>query len=430
MRQTMIYFSALLTAMAFLLMGTGALGTLLGLRMALAGYPSWIAGLVMSAYFLGLILGTFTGHRMIAGVGHIRTFAALASALSAATLAHPFLIAAVPWAALRFLEGFCLAGLFMCTESWLNERASNEMRGTIFALYQITVYLAQGVGQLLLNISDEGGFGLFVITSILVSVAVVPVALTRVSAPTPPVVARFGFRRLYGISPLGMAGSFASGLLLGAFYGLGPYFAQQVGMDVAGTTQFMGLVIVGGLALQWPLGRFSDRFDRRTVICALSILIAVISGAIALLTGSELLRLLLLAPVFGGVVFTLYPLSVSHANDFIDPGDLVPMSAGLLIAYGIGAMFGPVGAAGIMEQTGPGGLFWFCALVGLLIAGFSAWRMRMRPAIPTEDQGNFQAMPRTTPMVAELDPRGEPDQAEFDFQAAVPEPDATPADPV
>ncbi len=428
MRQTLLSVSPLFAGIALLQLGNGALGTLLAINLSIMGQASWVVALVGTAYFSGLIVGTFYGRRLISGVGHIRAFAALGSSFSAATLAHPFLVEPAAWAGLRFAEGFCIAGLFMCTESWLNERATNEVRGTIFALYQITVYTALGLGQFLLNISPPEGFTLFVVASILVSLAVVPVAVTRVDAPALPEAVHFGFRELYAISPLGVFGCFASGLILGAFFALGPYFAHQIGLDVGGTTQFMGATIVGGLVLQWPIGRLSDRFDRRTVLVWLCVGIFLISLAVSALTGGSVPLLLVLAAAFGGGVFTLYPLSAAHANDYIDRAHLVPASGGLLIAYAVGAGFGPLGAAALMGLSGPIGLFEFTGAVALLTALYALWRMRRRAAV--EDQAPFQPLPRTTPVAYELDPRAEPAEPAFDFgdadEADAAAPDAAP----
>ena len=220
---------ALLAGMGMLYLGNGMLGTLLGLRLAATELPTWIVGLVMSFYFLGLVFGTIFAYRLISGVGHIRAFAALASIFSAATLAHAFHLDPWYWAGLRFVEGMCVAGLVMCTESWLNERTANDVRGQVFSLYLIAIYVAQGGGQVMLNIPDPTGFGLFVVASILVSLALVPVAVARVQAPPLPKPFRYGFLELYAISPLGMLGAFSSGLILGAFYGMAPYFARQAG---------------------------------------------------------------------------------------------------------------------------------------------------------------------------------------------------------
>jgi MFS family permease len=405
MGPVLISIAPLLAGTALLQLGNGALGTLLALGMSAQGVPTWVIGAVGTAYFSGLIAGTFFAHRLISNVGHIRAYAALGSTFSAATLAHPFLPDPVAWGALRFIEGFCVSGLFMCTESWLNERATNKVRGSIFSIYQITVYSALGSGQFLLNLGSIEGFGLFVVASIMVSLAVVPVAITRVEAPQLPELTRFGFARLYAISPLGVVGCFAAGLVLGAFYGLGPVYAQQIGLDIPATTQFMGITIVGGLLLQWPIGRLSDHFDRRTVMIGLCLATFAVSLAIVFATGRTVVGLLVLGPVFGGVVFTLYPLAVAHANDYIESRHLVSASGGLVIAYSIGAGIGPLLAAALMTVTGPMGLFEFAGAAALGTALFAFWRMQRREAV--EDQAPFQAMPKTTPLAAELDPRGE-----------------------
>ncbi len=407
MRSILISIAPLLAGLTLLVMGNGMLSSLLALRMAQMDFPSWTTGLVMSSYFVGLVSGTFYAYRLISGVGHIRTFAALASCASAATLAHPFLVAAVPWAGLRFVEGFCISGLFMCTESWLHARATNETRGRILSLYMVLVYMSQGVGQFLLNLRDPSGFALFVIASILLSLALVPVAVTRVQAPDLSQPVRFGIGRLYATSPLGVAGCFAAGLMIGAFYGMGPFFAQQIGLDVAGTSQLMGFAILGGLILQWPFGRLSDRFDRRTVLTGLSGALVLTCVAMAAVAGGDPLWLLVLAPVFGGFVFTLYPLCAAHTNDYIEPSELVQASGGLILAYGVGAALGPLGASPVMEMAGPVGLFVFQAFVALLITAYALWRMFQRPPVPGDEQGEFRPLPRTTGVASELDPRGE-----------------------
>ena len=410
MRSTLLSISALLMGCVMLYLGNGALGTLLGLRLAIDGYPTWIVGAVMSSYFVGIVAGGFFSHKLITGVGHIRAFSVLATIMSAATLAHPLLEDPIAWGILRFIQGYCMAGLAMCTESWLNERSTNDTRGRILSLYQIAVYLSQGIGQLLLNLGELSGFTLFVMSSILLSLALVPVAASKVQAPILPEPRRFGIRELYAVSPLGMFGSFASGLILGAFYSLAPLFAQMTGLSIADTTLFMGVVIIGGLLLQWPIGGLSDRLDRRTVLIGVSLATAAVCVGLILTSGSGLLPLLVLGTLFGGVTFTLYPLSVSHANDYIDPADLVPASGGLIIAYGIGATIGPLGAAAMIEIQGAIGLFTFVAAMSLGTAGFAIWRMTRRDAVPVDDQVPFQPVPRTSVIATEMDPRSEPEE--------------------
>lgn len=404
MRQALGSVSALLLGMAFLMVGGGALSTVLSLRMGNAGYPSWVVGLVMSAYFVGIIAGTLANHRLISGVGHIRAFTAFATMMSAATLAHAFILNPWVWGALRLIVGFSGVGVFMCTESWLNERAENQIRGQVFALYQIVLYFSQGVGQFLINLPDHTGFALFALISILMSVGIVPVAITRVPAPPLPAPQRFRFRELWAASPTGMTAALSTGVLIGAFYGIGPLYAQLAGLDKGATSAFMGAVIIGGLALQYPLGRLSDVVDRRKVIAGVCGVLALDCAALLVLAPLGIL-LLALGAGFGGLAFALYPLGVAHTNDFLEPSEMVPAAGGLLLAYGLGAVFGPLGAALAMDQLGAGGLFAFCGVVAGLTLCLVAWRMTSRRALPVAEQGDFAAMPRTSPLATELDPR-------------------------
>lgn len=398
--------SSLLSGLSLLMLGGGALTTLLGLRMGDAGFSSQTVGFVMSAYFFGLVVGPIYAHKLISTIGHIRAFTALGSIMSAAALAHPFFVDPWFWGGLRFVQGFCVVGMYMCTESWLNEKSTNEIRGQVFALYQVTVYLFQGASQFLLNIPDPSGFGLFILTSVMVSLAIVPVALTQVSPPELPKAVQLNFRQLYAISPTGMLGCVAAGALLGAFYGMGPSFAQKAGLDVAETTRFMGAVIIGGLILQWPLGKLSDLIDRRLVILAIAIGTVATCLFIMDKTASHGLGLLGLGVIFGGVAFTLYPICVAYTNDYAKSEELVPVSAGLLIAFGLGAAIGPIAASQFMQVLGGRGLFLFCTLISLALIVFIALRMLQRPArAPVEEKVDFQPMSRTSAVISELDPR-------------------------
>ena len=399
--------SSLLLGTALLMMGGGGLSTVLAFRMGAAEQPPWVVGMVMSMYYAGIVVGTSYGQKLIAGVGHIRAFVALGSMMSAATLAHAFLADPWFWGLLRLLVGMCAVGMFMCTESWINERSDNSTRGQIFALYQVTIYLAQGAGQFLINVPDQTGFAVFLLTSILMSVAIVPVAVTRVEAPPLRPQVRFRFRRLWENSPTSMTIALGCGLILGAFYGVGPLFAQLVGLDAERTAAFMGAVIVGGLVLQWPTGKLSDVIDRRKVILGVSVGTAAASVAMTGLSAESPGALLLVGALFGGMAFTLYPLSVAYAFDCAGLDDLVPMSGGLIMAFGLGAAGGPTAASLFVALGAAGGLFVFCGLVALAIAVFVIWRMTVRDTLPVDDQSDFQAMPRTSQVIYEIDPRRE-----------------------
>ncbi|MBB4284606.1 MFS transporter [Roseospira goensis] len=421
--------ASLLMGVSIMFVGHGLLGTLLGVNLAAADLPSTVSGVVMAGYFLGLLLGSALAIHVIHRVGHIRAFAALASTFSAAALAHAFFTDPIVWGLLRVVAGFCMAGLLMCTESWLNERATRETRGTILSMYMIATYLSQGVSQFLLQVGETTGYVLFALVSILLSLALVPVALTKVPGPALPTPRRFGLAKLFRISPTGVMGSLASGLAMGAFYGVGPLFARQIGLDLSGTAAFMSAVILGGLVLQWPLGWISDRFDRRPVIIVACLAMAAVSaGLVALgfapmdLNRAEwLAALLALAALFGALSSTLYPLAIALANDWIDPQDMVPASGGLLLAYSLGAVVGPIVASVLMDGVGPSGLFLLVTVVGVAMAAFTLVRMQMRESVPMEEQAPLQVMPRTTAVAYTMLPTEDEDgQLCFDFDAPPP----------
>lgn len=410
---------ALLVGTSIFLMGQGLLGTLVGIRMADAGYSDSTSGIVMAGYFLGLMVGSLTATNVISISGHIRSFSVFATCFSAATLAHGFFMEAVFWTVLRFIGGYCIAGMFVCVESWLNERATNQTRGTILSIYSFTVYTAQGLAQFLLNIADVDGFVLFALASIMVSLALVPVAMTRVPAPPLPSGERFGFIRLYKISPLGVFACIMSGIIMGGFYGLGAVFAAKMGLGVGDVANFMAAVIIGGVILQWPIGRFSDRFDRRLVIAMVGFGITLAALAMVALSynlvpispENRVWVLIGMAALFGAFSYTLYPLAVAQTNDFIDSHELVPASGGLMLSYSIGAFAGPLLASFVMDFTGPGGLWGFISIASAATIVFALWRSSKGAAmLDNEDQGNYQMLARTTAIVAELDPRGEDDQ--------------------
>lgn len=432
MLQAFSSISALLIGVGILNLGYGLLGTLLAVRMSVEGFTGFVSGLVMASYFLGLMIGSMTAHRLIQAVGHIRTFSALASVFSAATLIHVFVVEPLAWSGLRIVEGFCMAGLFMCVESWLNDRATNETRGKVLSLYMITTYLFGALAQFLLVTGEVTGFFLFALTSVLCSLALVPIAMTRSPAPALPERSLFGLKRLLEISPLGVAGCFASGMASGAFYGVLPRYGAIVGLDNLGIASLMGFCIFGGLLFQFPVGRLSDRFDRRWVIAGVAMLMVVFAALIvgftfnrpvtaeveagAAVAGGQPLALwmIVLIAAFGGMLFSLYPLSLSHANDFIEAKDFVAASGGLILFYSLGAVFGPIGAGAVMGALGPWGLFVYMGGIGIALAAFAAWRSRVAP--PADElKSPFQATARAAFVVSDLDPRAEDDQLSFDF---------------
>lgn len=394
----------------FLMMGgLGSLGTLLSLRLDQAAAPPLAIGVVMAAYFAGLTVGALHVASVIGRVGHIRAFSAFMSLMSAAALGHALKLDPVLWAGLRLLEGYCMAGLFVCVESWLNQTAPTAVRGRVLAFYMISLYGGQGVGQWLLGL-DRGGFVVFVLASMLFSVALVPVALTRQTPPTLSRIVALGFRRLYAASPLGIMGTVTSGLVTGAIYSLGPVTVRHLGYGAAEAGLFMSAAILGGMILQWPLGRLSDVLDRRRVLVGLYGGLCAVSLALLAAPAAGFAGLLLGAAALGGAAFAVYPTSVAHTNDRLAADEAVAASGGLVLGYSLGAVAGPLGAAALITAAGGIGLFLFTALVGAVAAGFGWWRMQVSPPVPQEEQAPFVALPRTTPLasgMAEAAERGD-----------------------
>ncbi|KAA2214647.1 MFS transporter [Pseudoroseomonas oryzae] len=394
---------SLLIAIFILMAGGGFISTLVSVRLETAGASALLIGLVGSTYFVGLTLGSLQAATVIRRVGHIRAFASFVSLLSASTLAYGLYQASGFWAALRLIDGFCIAGVYVCLESWLNDRADPAARGSVLGAYMIALYAGQGLGQYLLTISGANPTWPFVMASILLSLAVLPVTLTRASSPVLGDYQALSMRRLYVASPLGMVGAVLAGVALGAFYGLGAVHAQRIGLDLPATAAFMSAVILGGVTLQWPLGWLSDRFDRRMVILAVFAAVTGVAIGITLL-GSPGTALLLLGGIFGGLSFALYPLCVAHTNDRLTSAERVGASAGLVLVYSAGAAAGPLAGAASMSALGPAGLFLFIAACAAAATGFGLWRLAARPSPPGELQQSYQALPHTTPMSAGLDP--------------------------
>lgn len=397
---------SLLIAIFVMMAGSGFLSTLIGLRLERAGSGTMVIGLVASAYFAGLVVGALRAGGVVRRVGHIRAFAAFVALLSASTLTYALLQQPGLWTALRFVDGLCVAGVFICVESWLNDRAKPEARGTVLAWYMVSLYSGQALGQLILRSGGSAPQIPFEFASILITLAIIPVCLTRAAAPPLEDAASLSLKRLFKASPLGVAGAAITGLLLGAFYGLAAIYARRIGLSLADTSTFMMTVILGGVALQWPLGRLSDRFDRRLIIIGGFALTLGVSLALALRPSGALL--LALGFAFGGLSFALYPLSVAHANDRLLPSERVTASAQLVLLYSVGAALGPIGAAAAMTGAGAGGLFVFIALAAAALLGFGIWRLLATEAVPGEAQQDFQILPRTTPTAALLDPAAGP----------------------
>jgi MFS family permease len=360
------------------MMGNSMISILLGLRSKLEGFSTEVIGFIMSGFFIGMLVGALFAVRLVSGVGHIRAFAAFASIMSVAVLAHVLYLDPIVWFFLRIVTGFCMAGMVMVVESWVNERSINRMRGQILSLYMITNYLCAGLGQLTMLIGNPAQFQLFIFASMIYSLALVPILLTRASAPKPTSPQRMNIQDLFSISPVGVFGMICAGMANSSLISMGAVFAKEAGLSVAAISTFMATAILAGMVLQYPIGRFSDKFDRRLVLVIAALASCFAAIAVIWATSQTLLILIIAIAIYGGFSYTIYPLSTSQVNDLADPNLLVQVAAGLLIAYGVGASIGPILTAYSMTIYGPSGFFLFIIFIYSVLIIFTIIRIFQR----------------------------------------------------
>ena len=398
-------FISLLIATTILTMGNGLMNSLLSINMRLQGYNNQIIALVMSANYLGILLGVYFCQKIVQQVGHIRSFAVFAAVMTAVSLLHGLYMSAWLWAVLRIINGLCVTGLFMVIESWLNEKVEPVFRGRLLSIYMILVYFGIGCGQLLLNISNVQGQAIFMIAAILFALCLVPISITRAVNPQPLEVPHYNLIKLFKLAPLSMLGTFIAGMINSSFYAMGPMFGLDIGLPVSQVSLFMSLTVWAGLLFQYPVGLFSDRLDRLTVLSALGFLVMLVSIGIVML-GQAGLGVLLPLTVCFGMVFTIYPVSMARAQDNIDKEGIVPVSAALILFFGLGACFGPITASFLISKVGPFGLYYFTAGCGGTL-GMVVWSLRNKLPSNFEEQVPYIPIPRTSPVVSNIDPRGE-----------------------
>jgi MFS family permease len=389
----------------------GALSPLVVLQLEQRGVGTEIISVVGAAYFAGFVVGTLTCFPIIDRAGHIRAFSVFAVLAANATLLHVVIPHPLAWAVLRAMIGYALAGLFTIVESWLNDKATKETRGRIFALYTMVAWGVSGIGPLGLNIPDPSGTIMFALITVVMASAIIPLALTRVGNPEIGHRTHFGILRLYAISPLGVLACFSAGFINTGLFVLLPLYAKRLGYGEARISILLSVAVIGPLFIQYPVGWLADRFGRRPLMLATTLAAIVLSGAIVNLPATAFFWLVGLTMALAGMISPLYGLGVGQTSDYISKKDFVAASAGLLMAWGIGASLGPIVAAPAMRLFGANGLFYFVSGCHVLLAAFIAYRMIARRALTAKEQINYVAVPVTqgTYGAPELDPRAEPE---------------------
>lgn len=399
-RHTFAPIAALLFAVALLLTGNGLLGTLIPIRAQLADFSTIAIGMLGSTYFLGFAAGCLYGPSLVGRAGHIRVFSAMASIVAAIVLAHGLFALPIAWWGMRAVTGFCFAVLYIVIESWLNEHATNENRGTVLSAYLVITLTVITVGQMMITLSDPAELTLFALASMLVSAAVVPVTLSAAAAPAPIDKVRVRVRKLFGTSSVAFAACLAVGLANGAFWTLAPLFVQRAGYDVTTVALFMSATVLGGAAGQWPIGRLSDRMDRGHLIVWMSLATAMLGGAVIGAGYISVLWLLGAAALWGALAFPLYAVAVALANDHAAPNEFVETSSGLLLVYAAGAVVGPLVATGFMNVLEPGGLYAFTAAVHVLLVVYAFLEIKRLHEAPIVDYTPFTEALQATQTVS------------------------------
>lgn len=408
---------ALLVGILLIMLGNGMHFTLIGLRGGIEGFSAIELAIVTSGYFMGFLSGARLTPVMIRRVGHVRVFAALGSFMSAGLISFPLVADPWVWTVLRVLVGFCMSGVYVTAESWLNNAATNETRGKVLSAYMIAQTLGIIGAQGLLALGDAGTSVLFICASILVSISFAPILLSATPVPAAEAARPMPLRELFLSSPLGTVGIFLLGNVYATQSGMGAVFGTQIGLTAPQIALFVAMLFAGALVLQYPIGWLSDRMDRRKLIFGAASLGAA-SCALGWITGDNLWPLMAASFLAGGVTTPLYALFLAYTNDSLSAEDMPAASGGLVFTFGLGAIAGPLLTGWVMQGLGPFG-FWL-VLGGTFgaIAVYALYRMTQRAPVPVaETESYLGVLPTASPVAVEAAGAWAAEKAEADREA-------------
>lgn len=359
-----------IVSLILLIMGSGLFTTFISIRLEMAGSSREMIGIVASAFYGGILLGSLRSPQWIARIGHLRALVALCAANSAFILLHALWIDPIYWAFLRFFGGMAIGALFVVIESWFLLLSTTATRSQSLSIYLLFFYMALSIGQQLLNLSDPYSLIPYCLASTLSSLSILPIVISSIETPLHEKSQRFSIVDTFRSSPRGFVGGIVSGMLLASIYGLGPVYGKEVGFSLSEVATIMSIIVFGGVSLQWPLGKWADGSSRRAVLVLACFASALFSGLIAMLDTASWPWLLVLLWLFGGFSFVLYPLSMAFTCEGIPDEKIVNATGGFVLSYGIGAIAGPLVAPLFMDWIGTNGLFYFlssiCLLLGLV----------------------------------------------------------------
>lgn len=393
----------LLITAGILIGGNGLQGTFIALRGIEEGFSTSVIGMVGTGYFIGFVLGCVYITKVMRAIGHIRAFSALAAIASAASIMMVLVIDPISWFLMRLVQGVCFAGLFAVVESWLNARVTNATRARTLSVYRFVDLGSVTAAQYMIPLFGVSGIDLFAIIAMALSLSLVPISFADKSSPAPPKDVKFDIKVLWSVSPLATVGCIVIGLTNSSFRSLGPIYADGIGLSVTAIATFMSIGIFAGIVLQYPLGHYSDKLDRRVIILVSTIGALLASIYLAFLAGDGELANFIGIFAFGAFALPLYSLCSAHANDHAAPGQHALVSAGTLFFWSIGAVVGPLIASFLMEAFGPHALFAYVIVVLTFFAAYTLARIRVRDAVPTEKRRmRFRSLLRTSTFFSKL----------------------------
>ena len=391
-------------------LAVGVQGSLLGMRAELEGFDDYLIGLLMSCYFAGFLAGSLLTPRMIQRVGHIRIFAALSAVASVTILIHAIYVEPWAWALMRLFTGFAFSTIYVVSESWLNQSSNNANRGQILSIYTTILLAGICAGQFMLNLANPMDFTLFILISVMVSIAAVPILLSVIITPAIEETERVSIRHLWYRTPMGVTGIILSQWVSSILFGMGAVYATKLGFSVYQVANFMGAMMAGGMILQWPLGKLSDMVHRRWVM-SVACLFAVFFALLISRESEASIRLYLLIFMFGGCSLSLYSIVVALTNDHLRPSEIVPASGTIVLISGLTSITGPITAVFWLQIFGLQSFFVLLASCLLLLAGISLWRLLTIEALPSEYKGQVILQAATAPVGTILHAEDEPIEA-------------------
>ncbi|MGU9961843.1 MAG: MFS transporter [Candidatus Puniceispirillales bacterium WSBS_2018_MAG_OTU23] len=408
MRSALLSSWTLFFGIFLFMAGNGLQGALLGNRADALSFGDIITGIIMSGYFAGFMLGSLLIPRMVVKVGHVRVFGALAGLASSSILAHAVFEYSSVWILMRLITGFAYSGMYIIAESWINDKASNDTRGSLLSVYMIVTMMGLILGLMLLSVGDPTSTDLFLIVSVLVSVAVIPILMTAAKAPEIQETESVSLYRAFRTSPLAVSGMLMHGVSSAVLFGMGAFYATKLGFGLFEISLFMSASMLGALLLQYPLGKLSDIIDRRTVILGVQILAVLAAGLGYFAESLSFYAILIASAFYGGVHTPLYSLYIAHANDYLNPNQIIGVSSKLVMINGFGAIFGAPIVGYMMGIFGTSAFYPTMAGMHLLMTGIVIYRMFVRESTPNLAQSPFVAIPaRSTPQVTNIFPEAE-----------------------